>query len=348
MTEREQTLKDLDALVAQALPRLAPGGGPMPPVTPGPGEDPSDWLTAVQRIRCRHDASAVQAANLLADLLLEKFGPDPFGLRDSVTARWASCTALDGSTVGTRWYVPEPYVAPHTGRTAPAVVFVHGGGYWMGGGAAGWHINDLHCRALAGKSRAVVVSVDHRLGPEHPFPAPLNDVAGVFAHLEAGPPGAPRIDRERVALYGASSGGNLVAATAQLGLDGVVPSSKAVVLQTGSVDLSPNSSRFHTAEAQRDAATHTVAMYAGTQDPSDPRISPALRPDLTGLPPTLVITASDDPLTGDATTYADRLAAAGVAVTRKDYPMSHAVATPAVWRQMVIDAASWLTDRLEA
>lgn len=358
MTSREQVLRELDALVIRALPRLAPGGGPMPAPAPAPGQDRNDWLAEVRRIRARHDASAVQAADLLAGLLHEQFGADPFDIGDTVSARWARSSALDGTLVGTRWYLPDGLAAAPDDPGVPAIVFVHGGGYWMGGGAAGWHINDLHCRALAALSRAVVVSVDHRLGPEHPYPAPLDDVAGVFARCSGGGPGtalpdAPRgvpgIDPRRVALYGASSGGNLVAATSQRCRYEEFPRAKAVVLQTASLDLSSGSSRYNgDDDAQREAADRTVAMYAGAGDPADPRISPALCPDLSGLPPTLVITASDDPLTIDANQYADRLAAADVAVTRKEYPMTHAVATPTVWRQLVMDTASWLGRRLSA
>lgn len=93
-------------------------------------------------------------------------------------------------------------------------------------------------------------------------------------------------------------------------------------------------------------ARQLIALYIAGHDPADPAVSPARHPDLTGLPPTLVITAQLDPLEADALAYAERLRAAGVEVTARSLPMTHTAATPAVRREQGETTVAWLREML--
>ncbi|MFT4029501.1 MAG: alpha/beta hydrolase [Protaetiibacter sp.] len=188
---------------------------------------------------------------------------------------------------------------------------------------------------------AVVVGVDHRLAPEHPYPAPVDDVVMALEWIAEN---AQRLgaDAGRTALFGISSGGNLAAAAAHRSLDGAAPRPAALVLQCPSLNLSFASSRFEADEASVEGARRIVALYAGATDPTDPGLSPGLRQRLGGLPPTLVITADFDPLTADSARYVQRLGEAGVAVTWHPYPMTHTVAMPEVFVRMHDETVAWL------
>lgn len=225
------------------------------------------------------------------------------------------------------------------------MVLVHDGGYWMGGGAAGWQLNDRVCRAISGGVGALVVSVDHRLAPEHGFPVPVDDVAAAitWVHDHASELGA---DAGRIALHGTSSGGNLVAVCAHRSCDGALPPIRGQVLQVPSVNLGIDSGRFQASPAEVAGARQVVALYTGGADTSDPQISPGLRPDLTGTPPTLLVTAQFDALSADTEAFAERLAQAGVPVELGSFAMTHTVATSQVAAAVQARTVDWLTQVL--
>ncbi|MFT4029502.1 MAG: hypothetical protein QM675_06465 [Protaetiibacter sp.] len=136
----EQALPELAALVADAVSRLAPGGGPMPEPAPADPALRAGWLEQVALIRARHDSSALEAGVLLDELLRDALGDDPLGIGDTpVEVQWGHAAPA----VGLRVYRPA------SDRELPVVALVHGGAYWMGGGAAGWRLNDALCRRLA-------------------------------------------------------------------------------------------------------------------------------------------------------------------------------------------------------
>lgn len=226
---------------------------------------------------------------------------------------------LDADGVPVRVYRPSP----DDGR--PVVVYLHGGGWTLGS----VEVYDPVTRALANAAQAIVVSVDYRLAPEHPFPAPLDDcmtalrwIAKNAATFEG--------DASRLAIAGDSAGGNLAAVCALLARDEGGPdlALQALVYPVTDSDLTTGSYRengrgylLEEAEMQWFFDCYT----RGGTDRADWRISPLRAPDVAGVAPALVITAEFDPLRDEGEAYARRLADAGVPVELERYDgMIHA------------------------
>ena len=200
----------------------------------------------------------------------------------------------------------------------PTIVWYHGGGWTTGSLETG----DIVARALSSGTPAVVVSIAYRLSPEHPWPAATEDAAAALqwaaAHIdELG--GAPA----RIAVGGDSAGGNIAAVVAQLVRDNG-PRLAAQILLYPVLDLDldrsdrypslhDNASGYY---VTRDELRWCVRNYLPADtDPADPRISPALRTDLTNLPTTVLAVAQYDPLRDQGTAYARALQAMSVPVT---------------------------------
>ena len=220
-----------------------------------------------------------------------------------------------GGPVPLRIYSPEsPGPEP-----LPIVVYLHGGGWWMGDDLAGW---DGACSQMAVGIPAVVVSVDYRLAPEHPFPAGVDDsyAALVWTHAHARELGG---DPNKLALHGSSAGGNLVGAVTLRARERGGPAARAQVLLVPAMNLAPPESESMRlfGEGYTLSSIHTmVAAYVGEDgDPKDPLISPLRAEDLSGLPPALILTAQFDPLRDDAERYGARLREAGVAAEIKRF-----------------------------
>ncbi|OBK38344.1 lipase [Mycobacterium sp. 1245111.1] len=197
----------------------------------------------------------------------------------------------------------------------PIVVFYHGGGFALGD----LETHDPVARAHAVGADAIVVSVDYRLAPEHPFPAGPDDC---WAALQWVAEHAAQLggDPDRIAVAGDSAGANLAAVTAQRARDEGGP---ALVFQllwypTITADLSMPSFTEN-ADApilDRDVIDAFMSWYVPGVDISDPKALPAaLAPcnaaDLSGLPPAFIGSAEHDPLRDDAALYAELLNAAG-------------------------------------
>jgi acetyl esterase len=188
-------------------------------------------------------------------------------------------------------------VPPQAGDTT--LVYVHGGGWYLGD-LDGW---EPIARVIAQTTRCPVVEIEHRQAPEHPFPAPLDDVRAALAWA------VETLDAPRVGAVGDSSGGNLVAAAARH-----VAGLAIQVLVYPAVDLTGGPPRAATRE-----------RYVGAADRADPDVSPLLAPDLTGLPPTVVCVAEHDWLRPQGLAYAQRLQDAGVRVRVVDaHGLDHA------------------------
>jgi acetyl esterase len=207
---------------------------------------------------------------------------------------------------------------PRAGDAKGALVFFHGGGHTIGS----LDSHDSACRRVASQTPCVVVSVDYRLAPEHPFPAAADDATAGFraVALEAAALG---IDRDRIAVGGDSAGGNLAAVVAlDTRGDEVKPCFQLLVYPV--VDLtmsSPSIDVFATGFLlEKETIVWFRRHYLGDQDRKNPRASPWFAESLAGLPPALVVTAGFDPLRDEGDAYAKRLAEAGVAVEHRSYP----------------------------
>ncbi len=212
------------------------------------------------------------------------------------------------SGVGVRTYRPA-----HDGAL-PAVVFLHGGGWVLGD----LEMQDETCRRLANRVPCVVVSVDYRLAPEHPYPAALDDVSEAVAwvHEQAA---TLRADPARIVVAGTSAGANLAAAAALRARDGVGPALAGQVLLYPVLDAgmgSPSYEEFADGPVleRRQMAWFWDQYLGATGRRDDPLASPAAAGDLRGLAPALVVSAECDVLRDEAEAYAARLRAAGVPV----------------------------------
>jgi acetyl esterase len=173
-----------------------------------------------------------------------------------------------------------------------------------------------------------VLAVDYRLAPEHPFPAAADDAVAAFAWAvaHAAELGA---DPARVAVAGDSAGGNLAAVVAQATRDAGVTQPVAQLLLYPGADGSisrPSKSLFaegfFLTRKQMDWYWDT---YRADTPSTDPRLSPLLAADLSGLAPAVVTTAAFDPLRDEGEAYADALRAAGnTVVLRRAAGLVHA------------------------
>ncbi len=201
----------------------------------------------------------------------------------------------------------------------PAIVYFHGGGWAVGSLDA----YEGSCRLIAADAGCVVVSVDYRLAPEHPFPAPLDDCLAAYRWVrthtrELG------IDDDRIGVMGDSAGGNLAAVVAQVTLDDSVPPPTVQTLIYPAVEASlskPSHALF--AEGfglTRDDMVWYRDMYLPDRSTWDlPTVSPLFTPSLDGLAPAVIATAGFDPLRDEGNAYAERLADAGVPVRWRCY-----------------------------
>ena len=197
----------------------------------------------------------------------------------------------------------------------PVVAWIHGGGFWMGDELAMW---DGSCSRLAREAGALVASIGYRLAPEHPFPAAVEDS---FAGLRfvAAHAGEWNGDASRLAVLGGSAGGNLAAVMALRARDEGGPALVYQVLLVPAVtaeDGATESRRIFAAGYGLDGVSDMVSAYLpNPADRARPWASPLLAERFEGLPPALILTAEFDPLRDEGELYAERLRAAGVAVT---------------------------------
>lgn len=202
----------------------------------------------------------------------------------------------------------------------PTLIYYHGGGFVIGT----IETHDSTCRRLANRSRCQVISIDYRLSPEHPFPAPTDDAIATFRHIRdnARSFGA---DPTRLAVGGDSAGGALAAVVCQAMRDRKEAGPAFQMLIYPATDSSRESGS-RKAFAEGYFLTKSLMDWfwkayvpAGT-DLSDLRLSPLLATSFEGLPPAFVLTAGYDPLRDEGRAYADRLIDAGVKTTYVNYP----------------------------
>lgn len=215
--------------------------------------------------------------------------------------------------------IPIRIYSPEGKGSFPVMVFFHTGG---------WQIGDLNtqdplCRRITNRAGCIVVAVDYRLAPEHPFPAAVDDcyeatkwVATHAVEFQGDP--------SRLVVAGDSSGGNLAAVIALMARDRGYPKLAFQLMMFPATDF-----RLSTPSMEELGEGYNVTKpqmiwirnnYLTDQaDWTNPLASPLLAPDLSGLPPALIIYAEYDPLRDDAEAYAARLKEAGVSVKASCY-----------------------------
>lgn len=277
-------------------------GPRFPSPWPEDGQDMLEWHLEVTRLRAQHDAQA-----LGNPLRLEP--PVP------MASVHYSDIPVDGGAISARVYRP-----PGEGHLG-AVLLFHGGAFWMGGGAASYELNDAYCRAAAAELGAVVLNVDYRLAPEFRFPVQLEDGYAALMHVHEHAEDLG-VDPNHLGLIGISSGGLLAAGLTHLLRERGGPPVALLMLMAPLLDLSLVSE-----DPMLDALIDRLREYYVGDEDSDVLTGPTLAPlhvdDLTGLPPTVVVTGQQDPLARQGAAYVTRLVEAGVDAVELSYPMGH-------------------------
>jgi len=260
----------------------------LPPV--GPDSVP------VEQARAAHDAETVQLS-----------GPGP---------EVASVEEVEapgpGGPIAIRCFRPAG-VGP-----LAVVAYAHGGG-WVIGSLDGF---DPLCRALANASGAIVAALDYRRAPEHPFPAPLEDVIAAVRWLSASAESLGG-DPARLGVAGDSAGGNLVAVAARRLREDPEVEVRFQALIYPVTDSAVNTRSYaENAEGYGLTATGMARywqLYLDGADGQQPDVSPLRAGDLEGLPPAYVLTVEHDVLRDEGEAYAAALERAGVPVQHARY-----------------------------
>ena len=218
--------------------------------------------------------------------------------------------------IGVRIYWPptDPDRNPRS-PAPPVVVYLHGGGFVVGD----LDTHDGSCRQHAVGAGAVVVSVDYRLAPEHPYPAAVEDAwaATLWVAEHGAEIGA---DTTRIAVAGDSAGGTISAVIAQRARDDGGPALVFQLLWYPSTMWDPSLPSFTENATAPILDVKAVAQfsvwYAGDNDLSDPPpgMAPGRATNLAGVAPAYIGVAGHDPLRDDGIRYGQLLAAAGVPV----------------------------------
>ena len=283
-----------------------------------------------------HQGSAPQAREMMRASLAA--APPPVGLPELASVTDETVAGPHGP-ITIRRYRPR-------GEVAGVCVYLHAGGWVIGD----IDMSDATCRRLAAGAGCELVSVEYRLAPEHPYPAPLDDASAVLEWAAAQSPGP-------VVLVGESAGGNLAAACAIRARDTGGPAIAGQFLAYPVTDHDLETGSYRQVGG-RNWLLSTADMKwfwdhycPDGVDRGDPRISPLRVADAAGLPPSLIYVAELDPLRDEGLAYAARLAKAGVPVkTRREAGMLHgylgaAGAVPVV-AEAVAEAGAWIKDRI--
>jgi len=216
-----------------------------------------------------------------------------------------------GSLPG-RIYIPEG--AADAAGQVPVILYFHGGGFIMGSIAD----HDPLCGKLADAACAIVIAAEYRLAPEHPFPACIEDAVFLaeWASEHAAEYGG---DPDRIMAAGDSSGATISAALALLARDGKAPAIAGLILLYGvfgciSIEESESARLYGKGGyvLPADAIRKMMQLYIPADtDPYDPRLYPGRAPDLSGMPPAVIVTAELDPLRDDGECFARRLKESG-------------------------------------
>ena len=279
--------------------------------------------SAIQ-VPCAAMAIDPELAALLAAVPMPDFGGadvDPVVMRqgmEAVSAMIPVTTEIEHTEDTVADGVPVRIYRPSAQQPLPVVVFVHGGGFVVGS----VQTHDALARRIARDGAALVVSVDYRLAPEHPFPAAVDDcwtaLQWVAEHaVELGG------DPSRIAVAGDSAGGNLAAVLTQLAREAGGP---ALVFQLLWYPVTSEHQDWPSVAENADAPVlnkraieYFASQYGNSGGEVSTRSAPALAESFAGLPAALVATAGFDPLRDDGEAYAELLRRDGVAVTLRRF-----------------------------
>lgn len=262
-----------------------------------------------------HTLSVESARRLEADVFTpESLPPIPFVRDLAIPGR--------GGEIPLRVYRPRPLGADsgEAPDALPVLVFSHGGGWVLGTLDSAGSI----CRELARRAGCVVVSVDYRLAPEHPFPAAVEDayiaLSWVASHAET-----VGGDPTRIAVGGTSAGGTLAAATALRARDADGPDvAHQLLCYPATDDAFDTDSYRENADGplltKADMEWFWAQYLRSPVDAANPYAVPMRAADVTDLSSATVVTGGFDPLRDDGFAYADRLAHGGADVTRIHAP----------------------------
>jgi acetyl esterase len=215
---------------------------------------------------------------------------------------------------GPQGLIPVRMIRPYGAAqdaVLPALIFFHGGGWVIGD----VDTHDTLCRQLANGAHCAVLSVDYRMGPEHRFPAAVDDCIAAMNWI-AQEAGALGLDAARLAVGGDSAGGNLAAVAALAARDAGGPALVYQLLIYPATDMR-RVAPSHVSNGQGYLLTaDTIAWFHDhyiddLRHDADWRASPLLHPNHAGLPPALVLTAGYDPLRDEGLQYAQCLSEAG-------------------------------------
>lgn len=217
--------------------------------------------------------------------------------------------------------VLRPHNAPSEQALLPALVYLHGGGWTLGG----FDTYEPLCRQLANATGRVVISVDYRLAPEHPFPAALEDTWNAIEWVAANATWIG-VDKSRIAIGGDSAGGNLAAVTAIAARDGLVdlvPEFQLLIYPC--LDMTAGQPSHDQLARGYLLTRELYAWYRRNYigdfpDLADWHLSPLMADYLGELAPAVVLYAGFDILRDESVQFCSRLMDAGVSVEPIFFP----------------------------
>jgi acetyl esterase len=259
----------------------------------------------------------------------------------------------DRSIAGPGGPLPLRIYHPDVSGTLPALFYVHGGGFVIGD----LETHDAVCRTLCHEVGAVVVAVDYRLAPEHPFPSAVEDVVCALQWLSTHAREL-RADPSRIAVAGDSAGAQLAATACLHTASTITPRALGLIYPVAQHHSEPSASMAENGEGKfltLGVMQWFVDSYLNGRSEliRHPDFALLSAPTLATLPATWVATMGHDPLRDEGHALAQRIEQAGVATVHRHYPGAihaciHFTAVSPLGGQVLSDLAQWLRGQVDA